>query len=62
MMSNEELLQELKRAANRLSFLNAGEGACYNAEARSNAKANFDRLLAESKARGLEFDLSGYLL
>ena len=61
-MSNDELLQDLKSAANRLSFLNAGEGACYNRKAKEEAKALFDKLLVESKARGLDFDLSEYLI
>ncbi len=61
-MDNDDLLLELKRAANRLSFLNAGEGACYNAQARDNAKAEFDKFYAEAKARSLNFDASGYLL
>ena len=65
-LTNSELLNALHETALRVSYFNAGEGACYRAEtnARHAAKSEWDNLVIEAKNRGIynADDFKNYLL
>jgi hypothetical protein len=58
-----DLLKHLYNCARNLSFYNAAEGNwSRETEARNEALKLFQEALATVKAKGLEYDLSGYLV
>ena len=63
-MNDQELLVEIDRLANNLSYYNAAEGGSWTQEtqARNECKQKFYACLAEMKVRGIEFVNKGYLI
>jgi hypothetical protein len=63
-MNDDELLAEVKRLGNLVSYFEAAEGSAYMAETaeRLKAKGEFWDCLRAARERGLEPDLKGFLL
>lgn len=63
-MSDQELLVKLYAYAGQMSYYNAAEGVQWGieAEARGKCALDFEQLKKEAVARGLELDLSKFLL
>lgn len=62
-LTDDALMEEVKRLASKVSHYEAAEGSYYSETAlREAAKAEFRAADAALNARGLTFDRSGYLL
>jgi hypothetical protein len=62
--TNDELLAEVKRLGNLVSYFEAAEGSAYMAETaeRLKAKGEFWEAMQSARARGLSPDTRGFLL